>query len=85
LQDVWKSEQDTGGWEMIDSESHDTLLSPQSNHESHVDLSSSLSSHLPSSQQASSKEGSYDVAKNGLRANSRDGQSAAVAMPYFGL
>ena len=85
LQDVWKSEQDTGGWEMIDSESHDTLLSTQSNHESQVELSPSLTSQLPSSQQASSAEGSYDGAKNGLRASSRDEQSAAVAIPYFGL
>ena len=29
LQDVWKSEQDTGVWELIDSESHDTLQSTQ--------------------------------------------------------
>jgi hypothetical protein len=70
---------------MIDSESHDTLLSTQSNRESHVEVSPLLSSQLPFSQQASSTEGSYDVSKNGLRANSRDGQATAVAIPYFGL
>ena len=27
LQDVWKTEQDNGSWEMIDSDSHDSILS----------------------------------------------------------
>ncbi len=85
LKDVWKSEQDKGVWEMIDSESHDTLLSTQPNQELNTDLSSATSAQSLASQQASSTEGSYDGAKNALRANSRDAQTAAVAIPYFGL
>jgi len=81
LQDFWKSEQDMGGWEMIDSESHDTLLSTQSNRDLHVDLSRSPSFSSPTSQEEVSSHGS----KNALKSNSRDAQAASVAIPYFGL
>lgn len=79
LQDVWKSEQDNGVWEMIDSESHDTLKSIQNSQDLPVELPASQD------QDAARSDCIYDSTTESLKKTVRASHFSTFAISFFGL